>query len=137
MWICKVCFEKEDMLQLQAQIPSNASNPNLLSFFRRKDLTLELRGYLHGRKEQQREKEIRANEHLQRRKVMHARANDLMISFSKCLFIGAGIHFYASGRVCRNMQVQMMRRGRSTVLQFVFLRSEVQILYDLKNSLSV
>ena len=101
MWICKVCFEKEDMLQLQAQIPSNASNPNLLSFFRRKDLTLELRGYLHGRKEQQREKEIRANEHLQRRKVMHARANDLLIKFLKVF-----IHWRRHTFLCKWQGVQ-------------------------------
>jgi len=68
-------FEGGNALVGVEEKPSNASNPNLLSFFRRKGLTLELRGYLHGRKELQREKEIRANGHLQRRKVMYARAN--------------------------------------------------------------
>ena len=72
MWECNVgcyCSCKRGYLAMQATL-------NLLSFFRRKGLTLELRGYLHGRKEQQREKEIRANRHLQRRKIMFARSND-------------------------------------------------------------
>ena len=40
--------------------------------FRQKGLTLELRGYLHGRERQQRAKEIRATQHLQRLWIMLA-----------------------------------------------------------------
>ena len=46
--------------------------------FRQKGLTLELRGYLHGRERQQRAKEIRATQHLQRLQVMLAWADELV-----------------------------------------------------------
>ena len=46
--------------------------------FRQKGLTLELRGYLHGREGQQRAKEIRATQHLQRLQVMLAWADELV-----------------------------------------------------------
>ena len=44
--------------------------------FRQKGLTLELRGYLHGREGQQRAKEIRATQHLQGLWIMLAWANE-------------------------------------------------------------
>ena len=91
------------------------------AFFRRKGLTLELRGYLHSRKEQQREKEIRANGQLQRRKVMCARANDMMIIAQDWLWLAQAYKILQVGEVCKSRQVQMMKRGSTVSCNFNFL----------------
>ena len=85
--------------------------------FRQKGLTLELRGYLHGRERQQRAKEIRAAQTFTKTSNHVGMGQWTMSWHDGCSLIvycsfGTCLHklVIASGWVCRGLQVQKKRR---------------------------